>query len=553
MRDKVAPYLGILAFLVLTVCATDGTSSGSMGEEASEALHPVTRLADVGPLVTEGVSSSLLSEGSKARGDSILGFDCQSPPDDNQCIGIEFDGHYFYVTGGGGTNHPDPNKLHFFDRDGNYIGSVDQPTTSYWGWKDIAYDGNHMYSSDGRAVDEWYVTGLPDNPVLHVVGSFPGPEDPNCAMAYDPATGHFWTAYYWGSHIYEFDRSGAVINQYPSIYSIYGMAWDTICPDGPWLWVSAQAAPSMVHQFDPCSGSYTGVSFPASGTAGGCAFSEDWHPEYCILFYMAQSYPDHVIAYEMCLKPSAWGLVTGGGWIPVVSDGSRDRATFGFNVHSESRSVWGQLQFNDHGMRLKVHSDTIETLTTDAGDTVANFSGKCRVSPVGSRVGRHSFECGVMDRGEPGRGVDSFSMDIYDEDGNLYYSAGGVLGGGNIQIHQPSDGYVKGGREPSAKPDGHPDPPQVRDALLVGQTPVYSSPNPFTDKTTISFDLPSSSHAILEIYDITGRLVATLVDRQLSPGLHNASWEIGDAPSGVYYYKLTAGDLSTTRKLVALR
>ncbi|TET44745.1 DUF3344 domain-containing protein, partial [candidate division TA06 bacterium] len=128
-------------------------------------------------------------------------------------------------------------------------------------------------------------------------------------------------------------------------------------------------------------------------------------------------------------------LVTGGGWIPVVPLGSADKRTFGFNVHSEAGVTWGQLQFNDHAAKMKVHSDTIETLVVH-GDTVADFSGLCRVNGMYG----YGFECEVEDRGEPGHGRDRFSIHIYDADGNPYYSAGDFLGGGNIQIHTSAEG-----------------------------------------------------------------------------------------------------------------
>ncbi|TET47590.1 DUF3344 domain-containing protein, partial [candidate division TA06 bacterium] len=128
-------------------------------------------------------------------------------------------------------------------------------------------------------------------------------------------------------------------------------------------------------------------------------------------------------------------LVTGGGWIPGVSLGSAYKRTFGFNVHSEGGVTWGQLQFNDHAAKMKVHSDTIETLVVH-GDTVADFSGLCGVDGTSG----YRFECEVEDRGEPGQGRDRFSIYVYDTDGNPYYSAGGFLGGGNIQIHTPAEG-----------------------------------------------------------------------------------------------------------------
>lgn len=242
----------------------------------------------------------LSSERSKGLGDSLWGFDCEGPSGDDQCLGVEFDGTYFYITGAGGMAHPDTNKLHIFDRDGNYITSLNQPTTSDWGWRDIAWDGNHFYSSDDSTVTEWYVTGLPDDPVLNVVGTFPGPLSPNRALAYDPATDHFWTAN-WDSGIYEFDRTGTVINQYPFGRFIFGMAWDTLSPEGPWLWAAAQN-PDSVYRLHPAAGIYR-VSFPTTIIAGGCAFNESWHPAYGILFYLAQSDPDHVIAYEICFTP----------------------------------------------------------------------------------------------------------------------------------------------------------------------------------------------------------------------------------------------------------
>ena len=558
MSKRILVLFSVLALLLLGIQAADRIAAGSIRAEANEPLTEEFRTAYVAPEVKEeGPPATPPLGQSEALGDSIWGFDCQSPPDDNQCRGVEFDGHYFYVTGGGGTNHPDPNKLHFFDRDGNYIGSVDQPTTSYWGWRDIAYDGNHMYSSEGRAIDEWYVTGLPDSPVLHVVGSFPGPEDPNFAMAYDPATDHFWTANYYGSYIYEIDRSGAVINQYPSTYSIYGMTWDTICPDGPWLWVSAQG-PSVVHQFDPTTGTYTGVSFPVSGIAGGCAFSEDWHPDYGIFFYGSQWYPDHVIAYEMCLKPApSLGFVTGGGWVPGEPHDPGSKRTFGFNVHSEAGAVWGRLQFNDHETKMRVHSDTMKTLVIH-GDTVANFSGDCRVDGMSG----YSFECEVEDRGEPGHGVDRFSMNVSGP-GGFSYSADDFLGGGNIQIHTPTDSDFAGGEfESEREPGYYPNPLLKMDEktqqLAIGHGLSQSSPNPFAKFTIINYQLPKPLHTTLTIYDLSGKLVRTLVDKPRDMGYYAVRWngrdEMGRAvSSGAYFYRLQAAGLTSTKKMVVVR
>jgi len=77
-------------------------------------------------------------------------------------------------------------------------------------------------------------------------------------------------------------------------------------------------------------------------------------------------------------------------------------------------------------------------------------------------------------------------------------------------------------------------------------------PNPFNPSTTIRFALPKQSFVTLAIYDLLGREVATLVSEELAPGYYTAKWEANE-PSGVYFYKLEAGDFSETRKLLLLK
>lgn len=241
--------------------------------------------------------------------------------------------------------------------------------------------------------------------------------------------------------------------------------------------------------------------------------------------------------YKMAVIPVA--LVTGGGWIPGNPPGSDYKKTFGFNVHSETGVVWGQLQFNDHGTKMKVHSDTINTLIVQPGGTIANFSGDCRVDGVSG----YSLECEVMDSGEPGHGVDKFSIDIYDAVGNPYYSAGDFLGGGNIQIHEIE-------REKNPLSTSH--KPQLR---------IY--PNPFTTYTTITLSIPSIGHRAegmeLKIYDVSGRLVnELLLPTSYSPLTTEISWDGRDekgksVKTGVYFMLLKSGNFATVKKITLVR
>ena len=83
-------------------------------------------------------------------------------------------------------------------------------------------------------------------------------------------------------------------------------------------------------------------------------------------------------------------------------------------------------------------------------------------------------------------------------------------------------------------------------------------PNPFNPSTTISFSLPSDNHAILNIYDISGKLINTLLDKNMKTGYHNISWDGKDlygqeVSTGAYVYTLSTNDISLSGKMILLK
>ncbi|MDD5426109.1 MAG: CARDB domain-containing protein [candidate division Zixibacteria bacterium] len=78
-------------------------------------------------------------------------------------------------------------------------------------------------------------------------------------------------------------------------------------------------------------------------------------------------------------------------------------------------------------------------------------------------------------------------------------------------------------------------------------------PNPFNPYTEIGFDLPSPCNVKLEIFNIMGQKVATLIDKNLEAGHHTLQWDASNQASGVYFYKITAGDIVETKKMVLLK
>ena len=74
-------------------------------------------------------------------------------------------------------------------------------------------------------------------------------------------------------------------------------------------------------------------------------------------------------------------------------------------------------------------------------------------------------------------------------------------------------------------------------------------PNPFNPSTTISFGLPQASHVRIQLFDMSGRMVQVITDRQLAPGTHRERIDMGTLPSGVYLYRMTAGSQVFTKTL----
>jgi hypothetical protein len=77
-----------------------------------------------------------------------------------------------------------------------------------------------------------------------------------------------------------------------------------------------------------------------------------------------------------------------------------------------------------------------------------------------------------------------------------------------------------------------------------------NDPNPFHDATSIEFSIPHTGTVRLEIYDLLGRRVATLVDGRMGPGVHRATWNATGVPAGIYYYRLVGENWSGSREMI---
>ena len=91
----------------------------------------------------------------------------------------------------------------------------------------------------------------------------------------------------------------------------------------------------------------------------------------------------------------------------------------------------------------------------------------------------------------------------------------------------------------------------VLDVIEYGLYQNY--PNPFNRETKIEFGLPINTKSTIVVYNILGQVIEVLVDTELNAGYHNIQWNAKNVASGVYFYRITAGEYIETKRMLLLR
>ena len=92
-------------------------------------------------------------------------------------------------------------------------------------------------------------------------------------------------------------------------------------------------------------------------------------------------------------------------------------------------------------------------------------------------------------------------------------------------------------------------PQRVPDEFVLQQ----NYPNPFNPSTEISFGIPKESRVRIEVYNLLGQQVATVLDGIRSAGYHTVRFDAGALTSGMYMYRLTSGETSLFRKMMFVK
>ncbi|UCE17674.1 MAG: S8 family serine peptidase [Gemmatimonadota bacterium] len=95
-------------------------------------------------------------------------------------------------------------------------------------------------------------------------------------------------------------------------------------------------------------------------------------------------------------------------------------------------------------------------------------------------------------------------------------------------------------------------------AKAVGPVPggfslAQNHPNPFNPETDISYGIPTECMVHVAVYNLLGQNVATLVSERQSAGIYTVTWNAAHVPTGVYFYRITAGEFTATNKMILMK
>ena len=131
-------------------------------------------------------------------------------------------------------------------------------------------------------------------------------------------------------------------------------------------------------------------------------------------------------------------------------------------------------------------------------------------------------------------------------DPNGEWSAGDPNPGDPSNVTAPGD------------PNDFPTSVKDEDALAFDYSLSNNYPNPFNPSTTIEYTVPELTNVSIDVYNSNGEKVKTIVDQSFSPGKYKVGWNGTDqygssVASGIYFYRIVAGDFTETKNMILLK
>ncbi|MCF7811731.1 T9SS type A sorting domain-containing protein [bacterium] len=235
---------------------------------------------------------------------------------------------------------------------------------------------------------------------------------------------------------------------------------------------------------------------------------------------------------------------------------SEDIEVFNYPVEIENRAAMpvrkGKATGESHwtrpvstGENMSVLVNSIKGLSIDEGDQIAAFDADGKLVGAGTFV---NGRCGIPVWGdnsstETVEGLledETFELKLWDADRELILnlSAGTIKVGAGLEYK--NNGFVVLDVK-------------VEEALPTEFSLAQNYPNPFNSVTRMAYEVPELSNVSIQVFDIAGRHVTTLVNAERQAGRYTAVWEAHDVSSGIYVVQMKAANFNSVRKVMLVK
>ncbi len=261
---------------------------------------------------------------------------------------------------------------------------------------------------------------------------------------------------------------------------------------------------------------------------------------------LTQAYGDTV--------PADQNPVTGNSFTAVSKEisGLTGNTTYHYRVDAENSSGTTYGEDKTFFTGASVPSATTDT-ATDIGTTTARLNGTVIANNATASI---SFEYGLNTL--YGRSVATEPNLVSGSENTAVYATLTNLLPGTIYHYRVvavnSIGTTNGTDETfTTSLVDEIDSEQAKFSVPTAYSLSQNYPNPFNPSTVIEFVLPQAGYVELKIYNVLGLEMVTLISKMLNQGYHSYQFDAKDLSSGVYYYRLAAGDYREVKKMILLR
>lgn len=411
------------------------------------------------------------------------------------------------------------------------------------------------YNGPGNATDEVYSLQVDNSGNVYITGYSNGGAsgDDMCTIKYNSSGAEQWIKRYNGSannddygNSIQIDGSGnsyvtGAVTRTGSDQDYITIKYDA---NGNQIWAVFYNGPGNSEDFPSSNAIDANGNIYVTGYSIGSGTGRD----YCTLKYNNSGIQQWVQRYN---GPDGWDEA----W-NIILDNQANVYVTGNSAGVGTGDDYCTIKYNNSGVQQWVARYTGPAASNDYCNWVTpDANGNVYVTGiVGDGIGNPQ---NMVTIGYNSLGVQQWVM-TYNGTGNEFDS------GNALAVDNQGNVYVTGGSDNANNTDFY----TIKYSSTIGIQPISSEipnkfsleqnyPNPFNPSTKIKFSIPivgtDLRAVILNIYDISGKLIRTLVNDNLTAGIYEINFDAKGLSSGTYFYQLISNEITETRKMVLIK